>query len=270
MSIAEPTALTRFLERLKLRSTLAPAEAEAILGLPGRVVIYGAHRDIVRMGDRMNAAFLVVDGLAARFDTDKRGERQITALHIPGDMCDLHSIVLPVANWGIGALAKTTIMKIPHAALRAIAFQYPAVAAALWRDTMVDAGVLAKWVANLGRKDSRARFAHLLCEIGFRMEYAGMGSRASFPLKMTQQNIADALGLTLVHVNRKIQELRSDGLIRTSKGAINILDWAGLAEIADFRPSYLQVSEDDAQPAVLSTEQGCRPAKPIVLPANAA
>jgi CRP-like cAMP-binding protein len=244
MSIAEPTALTRFVERLKLRSTLAPAEVEAIVGLPGKVMIYGAHHDIVRMGDRTNAAYLVIDGLAARFDMDKRSERQITALHIPGDMCDLHSILLPVANSGIEALTKTAIMKVPHAALRAIAVQNPAIATAFWRDSMVDAGVLAKWVANLGRKDSRARFAHLLCEIAFRMEYAGLGSRASFPFKMTQQNIADALGLTLVHVNRKIQELRSDGLIQTSKGTVNILDWTGLAEIADFRSSYLQVSDE--------------------------
>lgn len=245
MSTAESIALARFLERLKLRSTLSPAESEAILNLPGRIVVYGPHRDFVRRGDHVNAISLVVDGLAARFDADKRGERQITALHIPGDICDLHSVVLPVANWGIEVLTKTTIMKLPHAALKAIASEYPAIAAAFWRDTMVDAGVLAQWVANLGRKDSRARFAHLLCEIGFRMEYAGLGSRASFPLKMTQQNIADTLGLTLVHVNRKIQELRADGLIQTSKGTINIVDWTGLAEIADFRPSYLQVPDQE-------------------------
>ncbi len=244
MSTTEATALARFLERLRLRSVLAPEEAEAILGLPGTVVVYGAHRDLVRMGDHIHVASLVLDGLAARFDANKRGERQITAVHIPGDMCDLHSIIFPVANWGIELLTKTTILKVPHAALRTIASQYPAVAAAFWRDTVVDAGILAKWVANMGRKDSRSRFAHLLCEIGSRMELAGVASRASFQLKMTQQNIADALGLTLVHVNRKIQELRSEGLIQTTKGEIRILDWPALAEIADFRYSYMQIPQD--------------------------
>jgi len=234
--------MARFLARLSLRSELDPADQQAILGLPGLAERYAANQDIIMPGEHVTRATLVVSGIVARFDQREDGQRQLTAIHIAGDMCDLHSTVLPVASWGIAALTETVVLRVPHVEIFRVAGEHRAVAAAFWRDTTVDAGIFAKWVANIGRKDSRARLAHLLCELGTRMELAGLGPRTAFPFAMTQSQLADALGLTAVHVNRTIQGLRADGLIEIGGGRVMIPDWAALAREGEFDPAYLQAS----------------------------
>ena len=158
MTTSNHTPLRRFLDRLLRRSSLFEAEQRGILNLPSHASQVAAHRDIVSPGQRVDHACLVVDGLAARFDQMRDGQRQITALHIPGDMCDLQSVVAPTAAWGIAALTTTTVLHIPHRDLRALATSHPAIALAFWRDTTADASVLAKWLGNLGRRDARARW----------------------------------------------------------------------------------------------------------------
>jgi len=141
---------------------------------------------------------------------------------------------------GIEALNPVTILRITHTALMGAAEAFPAVAIAFWRDTTADGGVLRKWAGNLGRKPALGRMAHLICEMGTRMEQAGLGRRADFPMAMTQDQLADALGLTAVHVNRTLQTLRADGLVRTSHRRIEVLDWDRLAACAEFQDDYLQ------------------------------
>jgi CRP-like cAMP-binding protein len=186
---------------------------------------------------------LISKGLAVRFDQMRDGRRQIAAFHIPGDMCDLHSVVAPTAAWGIGTLAPTTVLHVPHDELRALAVRYPAIAMAFWRDGTTDASVLAKWVGNLGRQDAHARLAHLLCEMGLRMECAGLGTRSEFTLDASQEQLADALGLTSVHVNRMLQRLRSEGLIGSANRNVTIQDWDGLAAVGEFDPAYLLLDQ---------------------------
>lgn len=233
-------ALAAFLKRLRLRSDLDEEEANAILRMEGRVEQRRRGDEIVLRGDRTTHASLIVDGLAARYDQTDSGARQYTALHIPGDMCDLHSAVLPGATWGIEAVNPVTILRVPHAALLAAARDYPAIAHAFWRDTTADAGILSKWVGNLGRKTAIGRMAHLICEVGTRMEHAGLGTRTDFRMSLTQEQLSDALGLTSVHVNRTLQTLRGEGLVRTEYKRIEVLDWNGLATCADFHEDYLQ------------------------------
>jgi CRP-like cAMP-binding protein len=233
-------ALTAFLNRLRLRSDLDAEESDAILHMEGRVEQRGRREDIISPGDHTTHACLIMTGLAARYDQTDSGARQYTALHIPGDMCDLHSAVLPVATWGIEAVNPIIILRVPHAALIAVANAYPAIARAFWRDTTADAGILSKWVGNLGRRPALARMAHLICEIGTRMEYAGIGTRADFPINLTQDQFADTLGLTPVHVNRTLQALRAKQLVRTGQKRIEVPDWDGLAACADFQEDYLQ------------------------------
>jgi CRP-like cAMP-binding protein len=231
--------LARFLDRLLLRSTLGSEEREAVLALPGYVSQVAAHRDIVFPGRKVDHACLVVDGLTARFDQMKDGRRQITALHIPGDMCDLHSVTANVAGWGITAVSTATVLHIPHAALLEMAARFPAVGLAFWGDTVADGSVLAKWVSNLGRRDARARLSHLLCEMGVRMQVAGLGQRDNYPFPATQEQIADALGLTPVHVNRMLGPLREQGVATLRRGEVHIGDWPALVSIAEFDPAYL-------------------------------
>jgi CRP-like cAMP-binding protein len=232
-------ALERFLSRLLLRSALTDEEASQILSLGAQPATIDAHRDITRPGDTHGFACLVAEGLAGRFDQLANGLRQITALHIPGDMCDLHSVPVPHAGWGIEALAKTTIFKFPHEALKDLMFRYPAIALAFWRDTIVDSSVLAKWLSALGRRTAKQRLAHLICEMGIRMEQAGLGSRTDFTLQITQSQLADVLGITAVHLNRSLQALRAEGLLLTDNYRIRVPDETRLCALAEFDPGYL-------------------------------
>lgn len=220
-----------------------------ILDLRSHAIEAPAHRDIVSPGEKVDHACLVVDGLVGRFDQMKNGSRQITAIHIPGDLCDLHSVVAPVAGWGLDALATSTILHIPHGELRAAAVAYPAIAMAFWRDTTADASILAKWVGNIGRKDAMARLAHLLCELGMRMEQAELGTRTEYTVPITQTQLGDVLGLTSVHVNRTMQALRRDGIVRTRNKTIHIDDWPRLLSLAEFDPRFLLVAPMDQQEA---------------------
>jgi CRP-like cAMP-binding protein len=235
------SALHRFLNRLLLRSSLSTEEQQAVLSLPAAHTHVAARREIVSPGETIKHACLISKGVAARFDQMQGGQRQITALHIAGDMCDLHSVVAPTAAWGIAALTAANVLFVPHDSLRELARTRPAIALAFWRDAIVDASILAKWIGNIGRQDARARLAHLICEFGVRSELAGIGSKTSFALDATQEQLADALGLTAVHVNRTLQRLRAEAVVATRGHAIIVLDWDRLAQIAEFDPSYLLV-----------------------------
>ncbi len=249
MSSSNHSALSRFLERLLSRSVLSAEEQQAILGLTSHTHQIRPNSDIVSPGDTVDHACLVAHGLAGRFDQMADGRRQITCLYIRGDMCDLHSVVSPTAAWGIAALTTSTVLHVPHRELRQLAATYPAVAMAFWRDVTADASVLAKWVGNVGRRDARSRIAHLLCEMGLRMEEARLGTRTCFAFEVTQQQLSDATGMTAVHVNRTIQALRADGVIQTPGRMVHVEDWDRLAGIADFDPAYLML---EGQPGRLA------------------
>ena len=244
MASTDTSALQLFLNRLIRRSRLTEQEQEAILGLPAKPVQVQANRDVVRMGDVVDHAYLVVDGLVAQFDQTSQGARQITALFIPGDMPDLHSVVHPQVGWALQALTTTTLVTVPHMALRSIAARHPAIAEAFWRDGIVDAAILSQWVVNLGRRDAQQRMAHLFCELAVRYEQIGTKRTDAFPFPITQAQLADVLGLTAVHVNRVLQKLRTEGVVLEHR-MMQILDWKRLASLGDFDGIYLQT---DAQP----------------------
>lgn len=245
------SALRRFLARLLCRSPLDGEEQQAILSLGGRSYEVAPRVDVVTLGETVDYACLVEKGMAARFDQMRNGLRQITAFHIPGDMCDLHSVVAPTAAWGIAALTHSTIVRVPHSRLLELVETYPGIALAFWRDGIADASILAKWVGNLGRQDARSRLAHVICEFGVRMEEAGLGSRTAFDLQLTQEQLADAMGLTPVHVNRTLQRLRSEGLLSFLNRRVEIPDWQRLVAVAEFDPAFLllgPLSEASAKP----------------------
>lgn len=243
MSFSDHNPLQPFLDKLTARSHLGPAEREAILALPGHPSQISTNRDFVRLGERVDHASFVVAGLVGRFGQNREGSRQITAVHIPADMVDLHSVVAPDACSALQALSVTTILRVPHAALRTAAGRYPAIAEAFWRECVVDAAVLSEWVVNVGRRDARSRLAHLLCEIACRVEGLGrkIGSRVRF--LATQTHIADMTGLTSVHVNRSLQTLRRDKVVDLHDRLIHILDWDRLTQIGDFDSDYLRLAK---------------------------
>ncbi|MFD1951272.1 Crp/Fnr family transcriptional regulator [Sphingomonas arantia] len=228
-----------FVKRLMSRSALTDKEVSALLELRGSPKVYRSHSDLVRRGDLLEHSCLVVDGLVGRFGQNGEGERQISGLYIAGDMADLPSVVSPAAGWGIGSLSQTTILRIPHVQLRHLASQYPGIAEAFWRDCVADGSIFSEWVVNVGRRDSLSRLAHLFCEMAVRSERAGLGDRTFFRLPITQIDLADATGLTGVHVNRILKKLREASIANFRSGEVTIQDWDQLVSVGDFDPAFL-------------------------------
>ena len=231
--------LSLFLTRLTSHSDLVEAEQQAILGLPSTRERVLTNRDFVRLGEPTTHACVLVAGVAGRFGQTAQGDRQITALYFPGDAPDLHSVVLPFSGAALQGLSDCTILRVPQTALRSAAGRFPAIAEALWRDCMVDAAIVAEWVVNIGRRDAQTRLAHLLCEVATRSSAEPVGGEVRFSFPLTQAHIADATGLTPVHVNRTLRALREQGLAKLTRTEAYICDWARLSRVADFDPGYL-------------------------------
>lgn len=243
MSLYDPSAFQPFVDKLVSRSNIGVAEQQAILALPGQPAQVQTNRDFVRLGERVSHSCFVVAGLVGRFGQNSNGLRQITAVHIPGDMVDLHSVVAPEACSALQALSVATILRVPHRALRDAAHRFPALAEAFWRECVVDAAVLSEWVVNVGRRDARSRIAHLLCEIACRAEREGDKVGFAVPFPATQTYLADMTGLTPVHVNRSLRALLKDKVVAVRSRTIHILDWDRLVEIGDFDGTYLRLAK---------------------------
>ena len=246
------TALAKWLSRLELRCRLSDADRATAAALPGRVEVFGSGRDIVELGDRVSHCCLVAEGLVARFGQVESGPRQFTAFYLPGDMGDLHSAVLPRITAPLQSAVQATVIFVPHADVLDAAERSPALARAFWRDCVVDAQVAAEWMLNNGRRDARGRVAHLLCELNCR--YARIGeSGHGFPVDFTQAQLADAAGLTPVHVNRILRGLREEGAIEVRDRRATVMNWDLLRRIGGFDPAYLHLEPGEggssAEPA---------------------
>jgi CRP-like cAMP-binding protein len=239
MNDARESALQLFVKRLASRSFLTRDEVSAVLALKGQIKEVAAHIDFVRLGEPVEHSCLVVRGLVGRFGQNRNGARQITCLYIPGDMGDLPSVVSPKSAWGLAALTSTTILRVPHADLRHLSAKYPGIAEAFWRDCVADGSIFSEWVVNVGRRDAISRVAHVLCEMAIRCEQAGQGHRLSFPLPLTQADFGDATGLTNVHVNRTLKELRDRSAVELRMGVVTIHDWNQLVRVGDFDAGLL-------------------------------
>lgn len=202
----------------------------------------GARRTIIREGDRPDFVHLVLEGWAARYKLLPDGARQITALLLPGDFCDLHVTILGAMDHSIATLTKSRIAFVPRATMEALTDR-PKVAKALWWATLVDEAVLRAWIVNIGRRDAYEAVGHLMCELYVRMKNVGLTNGHSFQLPLTQEELADSLGLTPVHVNRVLQRMRSEELIVLKRGALDILDYARLESASGFNPNYLHVDD---------------------------
>jgi CRP-like cAMP-binding protein len=239
MEPSPESALRLFVKRLAVRSTLSEEDESAIMRIKGSMTSVAAHADLIKQGTPVDHSCLVVEGLVGRFGQNADSTRQITCLHIPGDMGDLPSVVSPKAGWGLAALTRTTILRVPHEQLRRIAAEHPAIAEAFWRDCVADSSIFSEWVVNVGRRSAFVRIAHLFCEMAIRYQQAEQGDRCSYDLPITQADLADATGLTSVHVSRVLKELRTRALVTAQGGRVTIPDWDALVAVADFDESFL-------------------------------
>jgi CRP-like cAMP-binding protein len=233
------TGCDRFIAKLSAASPLPREDEDELAGLCANVRIIDARHDIISEGERPDHVHIVLDGWAARYKILADGSRQITAFLIPGDFCDLHVTILAQMDHGILALTRCRVAYIPHKKMEELPLDRPRLGRALWRATLVDEAVLRSWIVNLGRRDAAQRIAHLFCELHARLALVGLVRDERFDLPLTQDVIADAAGLTPVHVNRVLQKLRGDDLITLASGQLTILDVGGLQKLAGFDPNYL-------------------------------
>ena len=220
-----------------------PAEDIALLDtICGDARELGPKRNIIREGDRPDHVHLILEGWAARYKLLADGGRQITAFLIPGDFCDLHVTLLGEMDHSIAAISRAKVAYIPRSRMDALS-ERPKIARAFWWATLVDEAVLRAWIVNIGRRDAFEAVGHLMCELYVRMKNVGLTVGHSFELPLTQEEIADALGLTPVHVNRTLQRMRSEDLIRLKQGALEILDYARLEKASGFNANYLHIEQ---------------------------
>ena len=232
------------IQKLEKRDRLTEAEREAILPAQSPPRRYAAGACFIREGDRPNESCLVMEGMCGRYNDFEDGRRQISALHITGDFVDLHSLLLKPMDHGIVALTDCIIVTVPHEVLRRITEQFPRLARLLWLSNLIDGAISRQWVVNLGRRSAVARLAHLCCELAVRNEVVGLGDKSRFPMPLSQAVLADVLGLSSVHVNRVVQELRGAGLLDFQRGWGEIKDWDALVRFGDFDPAYLRLGSE--------------------------
>jgi CRP-like cAMP-binding protein len=196
---------------------------------------------IIRMGDKVRNIHLVLTGLAARSKTLANGNVQLMAFLIPGDLCDVEVFVLEAMDHDIIAMTDTTCVLIPADEMERLLTDAGRITKAMWWSTMVDSAILREWIVGHGSRDSRERIAHLICEMLIRYRVVGETTDDAFPFPLTQEELAQATGMTPVYVNRMLQQLRSEGLIELNNKVLTVLEPKRLMEVGQYEPNYLHL-----------------------------
>jgi CRP-like cAMP-binding protein len=232
------------IRKLEQRDQLSDEERQVLENAIAKVREVDADEDIVKEGDRPTESSLLLEGFAARYKVLSNGRRQITDFHVVGDFVDLHSFLLKTMDHGILALTRCRIGAVPHATLHQITEKYPHLARLLWLHTLIDSAVHREWLTAMGRRPANGHLAHLICELFVRLRLVGQAEGDTIQLPITQAELGDALGLSTVHVNRVLQSLRAEGLVRWQGNSLTILDWDRLQQVAEFTPTYLNLQHE--------------------------
>ncbi len=228
-----------FIDKLKLRSHLSDDDAKRLAAIVARPEAIAAGTHLAWPGERTDRVSILLDGWACRYKSDARGERQIVAIHLPGDMIDLHAIWLGWSDHGSLSLSTSQVARVPHGEILELIDDSPTIARALLTEALVDAAIAREWLMNNGRRDAYARVAHLFCELALRMKAIGRCDGGRFELAMSTAELADATGLTPIHMNRTLQFLQAGRLLSVRDREVSIEDWEGLRDAAEFDPGYL-------------------------------
>lgn len=236
-----PASLDAFFRKLERRDVLSAAERQVLIETAGSELFFPAGSDLVNEGDRPHNSTLIVEGFSTRYTILSDGRRQITAIHVPGDFVDLHSLILREMDHSVGALSDCRAIAFPHDRLRLVTETNPHLTRVLWLMTLVDSSIQREWIVGMGRRSAAQQLAHLICELYVRLEVAGVLRDDRFVFPITQAELGDALGLSAVHVNRVLQELRSERLFTWEGHTVHVLDWPGLQQRAEFDSRYLHL-----------------------------
>lgn len=238
--------LELLLENLELRSPLSNSDREAILALPYTLKTLAPGSYAVREGEPPSGCGVLVSGFAYRQKLTGDGGRQILSIHIPGEVLDFQNVFLEVADHSVQILTRAHLAVIPRADIQKVARSSAAIGHAILVSTLVEASIFREWILNVGRRDAKSRLAHVLCELAVRLDTNGLTGDMGYHLPMTQSELADALGLTPVHLNRVIRSLEGDGLINRSKRYLSFPDWERMLDMADFNDRYLHLAVEES------------------------
>lgn len=245
-SETDPSTLEPLVEKLAYRRSLSAEDRDAVMALPFLLRKMERSQFMVRERELATHSCVMLSGYSVRSKLVATGDRQILGIHLKGEVVDLQNALLKVADHSVQMLSPGSVAMIPREAIIRLTLERSNIAHAMWIDTLVDASIFREWIANVGRRDARTRVAHLLCEFSIRLRVAGLGKESHYELPMTQEQLADATGLTPVHINRTLKGLEKDGLIsRPNPRSICIAEWRRIADAGDFDSNYLHLRDDE-------------------------
>ena len=231
------------LKKLRVRDEISAEEEAAIRAMVGEVREYRADQVLIRRGQELNESILLLDGWIARTKDMPDGGRQISELQFSGDFTDIHGFTLKRLDHNIATITPCRVAIVPHDRIRATIERFPHLGRIYWLMTNIDAAIHREWTVSLGRRSALGRMAHLFCEIRERLKIVGLADNDSYDFPLTQLELGECLGLTAVHVNRTLQELRRRELIEVESRRVTIRDLPRLKSAGDFDPYYLYLEK---------------------------
>jgi CRP-like cAMP-binding protein len=239
-----PFLMNPLIRKLSNYIDLPQADRTVLEALSRKPEHIAAHTDLIREGAAPDRVYLILTGWACRYKVLPDGQRQIMAYLIPGDLSDQRIFVLRRMDHSIATMTAASVVAIPAQTMIDLTRRHPRIAQALWWNTLVDEAITREWVVNVGQRKALERVAHLICEVFVRARAVGLSDGLSFDFPVTQTDLADTVGLTLVHTNRMLQELRAEGLIAWTRHRLAILDFDRLAALSMFNPQYLHLEHE--------------------------
>ena len=241
-----------------LSANLGAADRDALTQACDDIRTVSAGTDLLRQDVPTNAMHILLDGWAARYKIMEEGSRFIPALAVPGDICDIDALRFDRLDYGVTMLTAGIVAVLPRQRADALFTTTPAVANAFWSLALAENSVMTEWAASIGRRSASQRVAHLLCELLVRLTVVGKADGHSYDLPLNQEHIADALGLTSVHINRTLQSLRSMELVTVQHRRVTIHNWTALSALCGFRSGYLHLETVDNEFAPEVPQSGAR------------
>lgn len=240
------TTFDNLVRKLETHAPLCEDDRRAISDLPHTVRTLEAGSYITREGDPPTVCGVLVGGFAFRHKLTSQGARQIVSLNIPGDALDFQGLFLDVADHNLQTLTRATVAFVPREPFQTLIRSRTEVGHAILVAVLVEASIFREWTLNIGRRSAPARLAHLLCEFALRLERQGLVDEYGYELPMTQEQMADCLGLTPVHINRTLKILEAQNLITRLRGRVQFPDWTRMREFGDFNQRYLHMEQQRA------------------------
>jgi CRP-like cAMP-binding protein len=239
----EPSMIEAHLKKLRARDDVSAEEERAIRSAVAEIKTFDSDKTVVRADVELDSSMFLLEGFMCRYKDLRDGSRQITELHVAGDYADLHSFTLKRLDHNVMTLTPCRVAIVPHEALKRITEEHPHLTRVYWFATNMDAAIHREWALSLGRRSAISRLAHVFCELQVRLSIVELATDDGYALPLTQTDLAECLGLTPVHINRTLKELREQELVEFRGGQVRIYDRPGLQQVAEFNPNYLYLEK---------------------------